>query len=293
VGALIYTASIMAGGTQQSTLGMLIVPSAITVEMILLSLALSFKIKKIYEKSQRSELLLRQQSESQKLGRVVSSISHQWRQPLNLISSEIMYLLLLEQKGKRESITDEFLKNAPKLQSSINYMSQTLNLFTNFYKPHAAKEEFALKESLETLRVLAHHELTLNNISLAIECDESLRITTDKASLLNIVMIFLENAIYELSQSDTSDKEIRIEIAQKHKNIKLLFMDNAQNRLINSSDIFELDSSMSKNSSGLGLKIAKELAHTKLDAKIGAYTKKPWSVFWLEFAFTKVLAEKI
>jgi K+-sensing histidine kinase KdpD len=96
-------------------------------------------------------------------------------------------------------------------------------------------------------------------------------------------MIFLENAIYELSQSDTSDKEIRIEIAQKHKNIKLLFMDNAQHRHINSSAIFELESNESKNSSGLGLKIAKELAHAKLNAKIGAYTKKPWSIFWLEF----------
>lgn len=286
VGALIYTISIMAGDTQQSLLGMLIVPSAIIVEMVLLSLALSFKIKKIYEESEKSKLLLRQQSESQKLGRVVSSISHQWRQPLSLISSEIMYLLLLEKKGKRESITDEFLKNAPKLQNSINYMSQTLNLFTNFYKPHAQREEFALKESLSTLKVLTHHELTLNNISFSIECEESLRVTTDKASLLNIVMIFLENAIYELSHSSTEDKEIQIVVSQEQESIKLLFMDNAQNRRINSNNIFELESNESKNSSGLGLKIAKELAHAKLGAKIGAYTKESWSIFWLEYSST-------
>lgn len=284
VGALIYTIFVMIGDTQQSLFGLLLVPTSVTIEIIFLSLALSFKIKKVYEEAQSSKLLLRQQSETQRLGKVVSSISHQWRQPLSLISSEIMYLLLLEKKGKKESITDEFLKNATKLQNSINYMSQTLNLFTNFYKPHTEKEEFTLKESLKSLSVLSHHELTLNNITLAIECDEELRVSLDKASFLNIMMIFLENAIYELSQSGINQKEIRVEVTQNQEKIKLLFMDNAQNATIKSSTIFEKDSSDTKNSSGLGLKIAKELASVKLNAKIGAYTKKTWSIFWLEFS---------
>ena len=280
--SLLYMVTIISGDTSQTLGGILLMPTAIAIEVIMLSMALSFKIKAIYKEAEKNRLLLHQENEFAKLGKLVGSISHQWRQPINLISSEIMYLLLLEKKGQKDAIAEEFLKNAPKLQNTISYMSQTLSLFTNFYKPHKSDESFPLKETLSSLGVLSHHELILNKISFYIECDETLQIKTDRASLLNIMMIFLENSIYELGLSSVEQKEIKITISLQEHLLRILFQDNAQNGIVLDNKIFERGSSKNKNSSGLGLKIAKQLAETKLNASLNAYKDGAWNTFSIE-----------
>ena len=197
-----------------------------------------------------------------------------------------MYLQLLEQKDKN-TLLEQLPKSCEKINSSINYIADTLRLFQNFYKPNNSHESFKLHKALNSLLALNHKDITLYNIDTKILYSSDLELKTDRASLLNVMMIFLENSIHEFSISSVTHKKIEIEVEKKYDYFTIFFKDNAQNRVINSQTIFKSGSSNDKQNSGLGLKMVKELANVNLNASINAYTKNNWSIFMLKISLNK------
>ena len=107
------------------------------LESMVLSLAIAYKMKVLEDERVVQQSLLLQQSRLASMGEMVSTIAHQWRQPLTHLSYIFMNM-------KKKADNPDFVKSKLKEgKSQIEYMSQTIEHFSNFYNPSKEKKEFS------------------------------------------------------------------------------------------------------------------------------------------------------
>lgn len=110
------------------------------------------KIKEEVEKQSKQQEILIQQSKMAAIGEMMVAISHNWRQPLNVIS---LLSSLIIRKFRNEKLDKEYMDNwINKMNNQINFMSQTIDDFRNFYKPNENLKKILLKEAI--LKILLH-----------------------------------------------------------------------------------------------------------------------------------------
>jgi len=103
------------------------------------------RLRAVEELHDRDRLLL-QQSRQVALGDMIGNIAHQWRQPLNALGLVIQELNLSYELG---NFTKEHLDSAVTTAMGIIFrMSQTIDDFSNFYKPDRDKRWFKVNEVL-------------------------------------------------------------------------------------------------------------------------------------------------
>lgn len=117
----------------------------------------------------KKEKILIQQSKLAAMGEMLGAIAHQWRQPLNHISLVLHFVrdMFLANKLDANSMrqyTDE-------AKAQIEYMSQTIDDFRNFYQPSKDKVHFELKTALEGAAQIVKHQFSHHNISLHVKGD--------------------------------------------------------------------------------------------------------------------------
>ena len=113
----------------------------------------SIHYTKLYEVSKNIEKdrLIIHQSKLAAMGEMLGSIAHQWRQPLNNINL-LTYLI----RDNFDNFTKEDIKSTTAdITRQINYMSQTIDDFRNFYQPDKDKVKFDIKEAFESSAIIA------------------------------------------------------------------------------------------------------------------------------------------
>lgn len=116
-------------------------------------------------KNREKDLILQRQSRLAAMGEMIGNISHQWRQPLNALALNIQDVPMALEYGEfNEEYADNFKKTSMNL---INYMSQTIDDFRNFFKLDKKKTEFDIKEAINKALSIVRDSLR----SLYIEVD--------------------------------------------------------------------------------------------------------------------------
>jgi C4-dicarboxylate-specific signal transduction histidine kinase len=116
---------------------------------------------------QEKEHLLLQQSRMAAMGEMISNISHQWRQPLNLLGLTLQNLELLQEEGQVTG--EEVRETVEKSMDLIRYMSRTIDDFRNFFKPDKEKTHFRLSEVVTAAVQLMQEAFRNKEVSLEIE----------------------------------------------------------------------------------------------------------------------------
>lgn len=118
---------------------------------------------------QEHQALLVQKSKMASLGEMVSAISHQWKQPvyvLSLVTDELKKAL---SDGKVD--TEMLEKTVVKMEDMTDFMQKTFEEFRSFYKPDKEKVAFSPCEQLCSIYLMFKSELLSANIDLRIhEC---------------------------------------------------------------------------------------------------------------------------
>ncbi|MGZ5207557.1 MAG: ABC transporter substrate-binding protein [Sulfuricurvum sp.] len=96
---------------------------------------LQAEIDKAVEKNRTQEKILMQQAKMAEIGSMLESIAHQWRQPLNILGISMTKLSLSCGLGKPEDTE----KTIEIVEQQIQYMSQTIDDFRNFFKQDRAQ----------------------------------------------------------------------------------------------------------------------------------------------------------
>ncbi|MBU0924538.1 PAS domain S-box protein [bacterium] len=246
------------------------------------------EIKELYEKQQNQEYFLMQQSKLASMGEMVASIAHQWRQPLNSIGLSVQDIL---PAYKNNEVNEEYIiEIRDEMMEQLNYMSNTIDEFRNFFKKSNTLINFNILDSIEEIISLYWAQLNESSIFLSIEVSynndiykiddlpeelkEKFILASQPSELKQIIINCIANAKDAIESLNTIDKiEENIDIIIS-KNDNYNFMQIAIIDFAGGIDdsnierIFEPYFTTKEMGTGLGLYICEMIARKSLNGKI-------------------------
>jgi PAS domain S-box-containing protein len=225
------------------------------------------------EKLKAQELQIIQQNRLAQMGELIAMIAHQWRQPLTVISSIIgtLQIKLLKDKFDKESFEDKFQK----IIVQSKYLSETIDDFSDFFKPNKNKQEITSKNLIsDTLKIIGP---TLHKHNVSVEtnfsCEKMLYIYSNevKQVLLNIIKngldAILENSIessyIKIEANCSIDSKCRITIEDNGGGIPKEIVEKIFDPYFSTKD---------KNGTGLGLYMSRLIIEDHCDGKLEVET---------------------
>lgn len=182
------------------------------------------EIKKEIEKNRDKEAILIQQSKMASIGETISSIIHQWKQPLNninLSSSTLRFKVLNEISNKEDTI-----KTLTNIESQIMLLDKTTKDFRDFFKPKN-KEEFSTTELINNTISLLEKIYKQKDIEINVICTNDAICLAYKNELIQVLINLLNNARDQILETKCELKKINIECSIDENYSILEFKDYA------------------------------------------------------------------
>ena len=160
-------------------------------------------IKKEIDNTLEKERLLIQQSKMAVMGEMIGNIAHQWKQPLSTISTISTGIKF---QNEMNCLNDhDITLGMDNINGSVQYLSQTIDDFRNFFKPNKTKTNFNILDALENTIKLMGSQFKNNNIEL-IKNINNAELYGYYNELLQVLINILKNAKDELIKLDTNKK---------------------------------------------------------------------------------------
>ena len=240
--------------------------------------------KKVFEeilKNRKKDELLFKQSKLASRGEIVNNIAHQWRQPLNRINLSIQVIENILKDNSHILEQKELIdKKIFHINKNINYMSNTIEDFMNFFHPNKEKNSFNLNKLIR--RAITLVKSRDDTIKFDIEINEQINIHTFENEFFQIILILLENAIDCFKKSKIKHKYIGIFAQEEEHKITLIIRDNAGGIPSSIIDkIFEpyFTTKFKNEASGRGLYMAKMLMEESICGKLDVYSQNSHTNF--------------
>ena len=227
--------------------------------------------KKVEEetlKNAKKDRLLQHQSKMAELGDMIGNIAHQWRHPLTRLSLILQNLKLYKSKDK---LTDEILCDSLiKSNEQIDFMSNTIDDFKDFYKPNKEKVYFKIKDSFSDILKIIGTVLEHDNIEVSIQDTKNIEIYGIKNQFSQVVLNLIVNAKDALVDNSIVNPIIDITILKIKNNIVISIQDNAGG--IDESiicDIFNPYFTTKKDKgTGIGLYLSRTIIEEEMKGKL-------------------------
>jgi PAS domain S-box-containing protein len=156
------------------------------------------------------------------MGQMIANIAHQWRQPLTQLNLSLFNMKKEAHKGDIKSLDDIYSAS----KKSIKNMSQTLEDFTDFFKPDKNTIKFDIKrcvdESLSLLKKIIFNE----HIAIRTYIDDVNLIGVPN-ELTQVFINLIQNSKDAFVSNKIENRLITIKISQDNNIIKIIFEDNA------------------------------------------------------------------
>jgi PAS domain S-box-containing protein len=230
---------------------------------------LKIKVEEELNKNRQKDRLLIQQSKLAAMGEMLGNIAHQWRQPLNNVSLILQFLR--DNYNNKDISSDKLDKFMLKANKHIEYMSETIDDFRNFYKPSKTQNKFSIKESIESLLYMFRNQY--ENIEINFMC-EDVFITNYENELKQALLNILNNAkdaIEQKKENEKFDAQIDISTFIDNNKIKIKIFNNGGNIPNDIIDrIFEpyFTTKFENQGTGIGLYMTKSIIETNMRGKI-------------------------
>ena len=225
-----------------------------------LFLLLVYKMHRRGEESKKqTEQLMIHQSRLASMGEMIGNISHQWKQPLAQISSSLINLELYQERKKLdEAKIYEFIEETSK---QINFMSETVDDFKNFFNPKTLKKEFYVDEVInQTIKILSAL-LKKYQIEVQVDVKENFVIFANFNEIIQILINIINNAKDAFKSSGIKPRVIKIYTFLQDGRKNLCIENNAgtiKTQVLNV--IFEPHFTTKESGSGLGLYMSQLIA---------------------------------
>ena len=218
-----------------------------------LTQTLEIKIKTAIEENRKKEKLLEQQFHINQMTEMIINIAHQWRQPLNLISTIISNIKLEKDLGIEDN---ENQKNqlANVLEKTL-YLSNTIDSFNEFIKKDSCKKSFSLHDCIDSTLTVLNSTLEYENIEVVKKFyDEESEINGDEAKFSQVLLNIINNAKDILILRNINHKWLSIKTYREKNHIMISIEDNAGGIDKNIVDkIFDIYFTTKHQSQGTGL----------------------------------------
>ena len=206
------------------------------------------------------EKMVIHQSKLSAMGEMISVIAHQWRQPLASISTMITRIKL---KSNMNKLDKDFIDNSMEdMNNYVQYMSNTIDDFRNFFSIDSKKELVSLDEIVFDANKIIEKSFLNENIKINITPSNLSKLNLYKNELIQIILNILNNAKDAFLEKKIENATINISFEETYNEQKIFIKDNAggiDEEII--SKIFNpyFSTKTKKNGSGLGLYICKNI----------------------------------
>ena len=187
------------------------------------------------KKIEEQQYHLIQQSKMASMGEMIGNIAHQWRQPLSSISSAAIGIRtkllsnkfdLSQQEGQKEC--QNFLyKKLDSISDYIEYLSNTIDDFRNFFKPHNTKQESNVSKLIHKACAIVGASLNDKYIRLIEELDQSIFLNTYPSEFAQVIINILNNAKDAVSNIEIEDDRlIFVELLKENNSVVIKIKDS-------------------------------------------------------------------
>lgn len=244
------------------------------IEAILLAFALFYTLKEAKREHEEQKTILIQQSKLVSLGELLGNIAHQWRQPLTNLS----YIFMNIKSSPSDS--DYVLLKSDEGMKQLQFMSDTIDNFRNFYQPDTQKVSFSLHvQLLYTLDIMTG-ELDRHHISTNVNLVADTIIHNYKNQFIQVLLNILTNAKDALIESQTKSPLITIQI----DNNSIQIIDNAGGiPKENIEKVFDPYFSTKPNNNGIGLYMSKIIIDKNMGAHLSVQNTQNGAMFTISF----------
>ena len=223
--------------------------------------------------------LLAQQTKLAAMGEMIGAIAHQWRQPLNALAVQIQFL----EDDYEDGLIDEKYLKAHKHENMklINFMSETIDDFRNFFRVDKVKSLFDVKSKVEeTINILAS-QLKSHNIELNLDGD-NFNVSSFASEFQQVILNIINNAKDVLLEKEINNGKIYINIS-KNKNIGIITIEDNGGGIPNdiTSRIFDpyFTTKEQGKGTGLGLYMSKMIIEQNLGGKLEVTNNAHGAIF--------------
>lgn len=246
---------------------------------------LSIKVKQGIEEAKQKDRKILEQAKLARIGSMISMIAHQWRQPLSQLSGILMEL---ETTTRFKKVDEKYILNAiEKSDKMIEFMSNTIDDFRNFYKPDKKKEDFLVSNACK--KAINIIDATLENLGIEL----SLNIKEDKSiygyptEFAQVILNIISNAKDVLVEKNIKNPKIGLNIESKGVLSIITIKDNAggigEKNLELIFDPYYSTKDSSKGT-GLGLYISKLIIERNMGGELSVYNDEEGAVFKIVIA---------
>ncbi|MCD4772455.1 MAG: PAS domain S-box protein [Bacteroidales bacterium] len=240
-------------------------------------------VKKEVAKSRKKDRLMIVQSKQAAMGEMIGNIAHQWRQPLNDIG---LYIQNLQDIHEYDELTEENLNEiVNKTMNKLEYMSQTIDDFRNFFRSDKEKTKFSLSKCINKILLLTEASFKNNNIETILILNEGIFIYSYQNEFSQAVLNIINNARDVLIERKIKNPKVKINLSRKDKKIILTVSDNAGGI---SEDIIDkiyepyFTTKEQLAGTGLGLYISKTIIERNMSGKLTVKNIKDGVEFRIE-----------
>jgi PAS domain S-box-containing protein len=228
------------------------------------------KVEEEMKKRFKQERLLIQQSKMATMGEMMAAIAHNWRQPLNTIS---LLSASITKKLLNSKLTKDYIDNwIIKMNNQVNFMSQTIDDFRNFYKPEEEFKKVSLKKIISKVISLINLQLNINNIKIEANIPESILIMCLENQLQQALINILINSKEAIISKNIINGMILLSASEDDSFVNLIIQDNGGGieKEENFTSIFEPYFTTKANShgTGIGLYMTKIIIEQNMKGKI-------------------------
>ena len=191
-------------------------------EVLCFSFVLAYKIRVIQREQAEQQILLVEQNKLASMGEMISSIAHQWRQPLSEINGIVLNLYVDYRKEKLNE--ERFTEHLNGIEEVTSYLSKTIHDFMNLFSHKKELEEFSMLDvirSSQRLAVISFEE----EVSFLYSQDINIQMFGYRSELIQALLIVINNAI-DASKQNNISAIISIDIEKVDDMISINIEDN-------------------------------------------------------------------
>ncbi len=225
------------------------------------------------------------QSKRAEIGEMIGNIAHQWRQPLAILNTIVA---ILKEKNSCDEVSKEELEEKlSTMTQHIDYMSQTIEDFMNYYRPDKEMDYFSISDAIRRALEIINFSLSKNaKVEIELDVDDSLKLFGHLNEFVQVVVSILSNIKDIILQKRLEHAKIQIEAQKDFQKTVLSIHDNCGGiEEQNLSKIFDpyFTTKHKSMGTGLGLYIAKMIVEDRMHGVLYAKNEDGGAKFVMEF----------
>ena len=251
------------------------------LESLILSFTLGYRMRRLEDEKNAHEKMVVHQNKLAAMGEMINNIAHQYRQPL----THLGYILMnIKSAHEHQQLDTKYLNKKIYLANNqLQFMSDTIDNFRDFYHKSTQKETFNIKKAVQRATDIIKPVLEEHSIQLTIDIKDNSTLKGIENEYSQVILNLLCNAKDEMILSKQKNGNIDILLIQENNKKKLIIKDNGKGVTPEIQEkIFDPYFSTKPQSNGIGLYMSSLIIQNHFGGKLYVEPTEEGATFIIE-----------